>query len=145
MRGPPVLHQQIEGVGSVQVGLLLWSRKHRVGVVDNQRVCLQRRAEAPYHRRDVSGPQAERVPPDVLQEGGAVLGQAVDEGARQGGGHLQELVRVEERSHRGVQPGHSRTGGIRAGAQALWGPGSSLGPRLSGARPVEPRLTARPR
>lgn len=61
----------------------------------------------PDHRRDVSGPQAEGVPADLLQEGGAVLGQAVDEGAGQGGGHLQELIGVEERSHRGVQAGGS--------------------------------------
>lgn len=32
MRGPPVLHGQIERVGPVQVGLLLCgSRKHQVG------------------------------------------------------------------------------------------------------------------
>lgn len=58
-----------------------------------------------HHGRDVSGPQAEGLPLDVLQERGAVLGQAVDEGARQGGGHLQELVCVEERGHCGVEAG----------------------------------------
>lgn len=72
----------------------------------------------PHHRRDVSGPQAERPPLDVLQERGAVLGQAVDEGAGQGGGHLQELVRVEERSHCGVEAGGQ--GGEAAAHEASW-------------------------
>lgn len=36
-----------------------------------------------------------------------MLSQAVDEGAGQGGGHLKELIRVEERSHCGVQAGKS--------------------------------------
>lgn len=40
---------------------------------------------------------------DVLQEGVAVLCQAVDEGGGQGGGHLQKLIGVEERRHRRVQ------------------------------------------
>lgn len=40
---------------------------------------------------------------DVLQEGSAVLCQAVDEGGGQGGGHLQKLIGVEERRHRRVQ------------------------------------------
>lgn len=36
-----------------------------------------------------------------------MLSQAVDEAAGQGGGHLKELIRVEERSHCGVQTGKS--------------------------------------
>lgn len=38
-----------------------------------------------------------------MQEGGAVLPQAVQELTLQGGGELQELVRVEERRHRRVE------------------------------------------
>lgn len=40
---------------------------------------------------------------DIMQKGGAVLGQAVNEPTRQGGGHLEKLIRIEERSHCGVQ------------------------------------------
>lgn len=38
-----------------------------------------------------------------MQEGGAVLAQAVNELTRQGGGELEKLIRIEERSHCGVQ------------------------------------------
>lgn len=41
---------------------------------------------------------------DIMQKGGAVLAQAIDELTGQGGGELQELIRIEERSHCGVQP-----------------------------------------
>lgn len=40
----------------------------------------------------------------ILQEGGAVLRQAVDEAGGQRRGHLQKLMGVEERRHRRVQP-----------------------------------------
>ena len=45
---------------------------------------------------------------DVMQEGGAVLPQAVDEAAGQGAGELDELIRVEERSHCGVKTGKKK-------------------------------------
>lgn len=61
----------------------------------------------PYHRGDISGPHGEGVPMDIMEEWRAMLSQAVDEGAGQGGGHLEELIRVEERSHCGVQAGKS--------------------------------------
>ena len=56
-----------------------------------------------YRRRDVSGPHGERVPVDVVKEGGAMFSQAVDELTGQGGGELEELIGIEERSHCGVQ------------------------------------------
>lgn len=47
---------------------------------------------------------------DVLQEGGAVLCQAVDEAGGQRGGHLQKLIGVEERRHRRVQSATAKQG-----------------------------------
>lgn len=38
-----------------------------------------------------------------MQEGGAVLPQTIDELGGENGGELKELVRIEERSHTGVQ------------------------------------------
>lgn len=90
----------------------------------------------PHHGGYVSGPHAERVPLDVLQEWRAVLGQAVDEGAGQGGGHLQKLIRVEERSHCGVQAGETGRRGQKP---------SRLGSRLSPSCRGHLRLTERPR
>lgn len=40
---------------------------------------------------------------DVMQEGGAVFPQTIDELTGQRGGELEELIRVEEWSHCGVQ------------------------------------------
>lgn len=44
-----------------------------------------------------------------MQEGGAVLAQAVNELTRQGGGELEKLIRIEERSHCGVQTNKQET------------------------------------
>ena len=59
--------------------------------------------EFPYHRRHISGPHGECVPVHIMQKGGAVLTQAVNELTLQGGGELEKLIRIEERSHCGVQ------------------------------------------
>lgn len=40
---------------------------------------------------------------NIMQKGGAVLPQAIDELTGQGGGELEKLIRIEERSHCGVQ------------------------------------------
>lgn len=56
-----------------------------------------------YHGRHISGPHGECVPVDIKQKAGAVLSQAINVPARQRGGHLEKLVRVEEWSHCGVQ------------------------------------------
>lgn len=61
-----------------------------------------------YHGGHVSGPHGERVPVHVVQEGGPMLSQPVDELTLQGGGELEELIREEERSHCGVQTAGKR-------------------------------------
>jgi len=48
----------------------------------------------------------------VVQEGGAVLPEAVHEAALQRGGHLEELIGVEERRHGGVETGRSWSHGL---------------------------------
>ena len=40
---------------------------------------------------------------DIVQKGGAMFPEAIDELTGQGGGELEELIRIEERSHCGVQ------------------------------------------
>lgn len=67
-------------------------------------IVLCTEVDLPYNGGLVSGPHGECVPVDVLQEGAAVLGQAVDEATGQRGGHLEKLIGVEQRRHRGVQP-----------------------------------------
>lgn len=65
----------------------------------------------------VSGPQGECVPVDVLQEGAAVLRQAVDEAAGQTSGHLKKLIGVEQRRHRRVQSTRTKHSRERAKLQ----------------------------
>lgn len=56
-----------------------------------------------YRGRNISGPHGQCVPLDVVQKGGAVFTQAINELTGQGGGELEELISVEERRHCGVQ------------------------------------------
>ena len=70
--------------------------------------CIRACVLGHYHGRHVSGPHGQGGPMDVMQEGGAVLPQAVDEAAGQGAGELDELIRVEERSHCGVKTGKKK-------------------------------------
>lgn len=138
--GPSVLQRQVKRVGSVEVHLLLrWQKTAgRRGEEKKERASEQ---TPPYHGRDVSGPQAQGGPLDVLQEGRAVLGQAVEEGAGQGGGHLQELIGVEERSHGGVQPGESSRGGEHASS---WAPGAPQAAETHRTAPLDLLRTTTP-
>ena len=56
-----------------------------------------------YHGRHIPGPHGECVPLDIMQKGGTMLTQAINVPSGQGGGELKKLIRIEERSHSGVQ------------------------------------------
>lgn len=56
-----------------------------------------------YHRGHIPGPHGECVPVDIMKKGGAVFTQSVNKLTGQGSGELEELVRIKERSHGGVQ------------------------------------------
>lgn len=75
-----------------------------------------------------------------------MLSQAVDEGAGQGGGHLQELIRVEERSHCGVQPGEQPAEQDRKSPRLAPGPSSKVPrePETYRTAPVDFLWTTRP-
>lgn len=67
------------------------------------KTCNENNEYCDYHGGDISGPHGEGVPVEVMQKGGTVLPQAINELSGQGGGKLKELIRIEERGYRSVQ------------------------------------------
>lgn len=114
---PSLLHGEVKGMSSIQVCLLLqWTDEQFYSTCPKSPqvtrcqmeyillniVQVDKQVNRFYHRRHVSGPHGECVPVDIMQEGGAVLPEAIDELAGQGSGELEKLIRVEQRSYRCV-------------------------------------------